>query len=55
MGLCGQFPCKSPIEIRKERAHEVFSLVRRLNDYNHRQKVNKGEVNVRRQAGDNWF
>lgn len=54
MGICGQFPGMSPIDVRRERAIEVFQLIRRLNDYNSRQTPN-GERNIRRPAGDNWF
>lgn len=55
MGICGQFPCMSPIDVRRERAIEVFQLVRRLNDYNSRRDTRSGERVVRRHAGDNWF
>ena len=51
--LCERFPSLNPFQIRKEKACEVFLLLRRLRNNNEKQhkKTNK----IRRPAGDNWF
>lgn len=52
MVISERFPCLSPFEIRKQKAYEVFLLIRRLNDYT----TNKNKPKkLRRQAGDDWF
>lgn len=57
MQLCKTFPALSPFDVRRERAREVFLLVRRLN---HQPKNEGGQVldskgRIRRPAGDDWF
>lgn len=59
MNLSEQFTSMNPIIIRQYKAHEVFLLVKRLNEYNARKlketKQTKGGRVIRRKAGDNWF
>lgn len=57
VGICERFSALSPFEIRRTRANEVFLLMRRLDEYNRRQKKNtrNGKPVVRKPAGDNWF
>lgn len=55
--LCKAFPALTPFSIRRERAREVFLLVRRMNS---KPRTKKGEEvdtrgRIRRPAGDNWF
>lgn len=56
--LCKAFPALTPFAVRRERAVDVFSLVRRINA---RPKTDdKGHKldaagRIRRPAGDNWF
>ena len=52
----------TPFQVRRERACEVFLLMRRLADYNERERKEKppkatknGKTVIRRPAGDNWF
>ena len=58
ISLCERFPALSPFDIRKQRAGEVFLLVRRLNNYteytNDKNDTRNGTV-IRRRAGDDWF
>ena len=51
LNLCERFPALTPFQIRKEKASEVFLLIKRLNDKGIHKKINK----IRRPAGDNWF
>lgn len=57
--LCKVYPAISPLSIRKERAKEVFLLIRRINTHprtNDGVKANEGKAEiVRRPAGDKWF
>lgn len=60
--LCMRFPGLTPLSIRKERAHDVFLLMRRFTDYNEREQKNNKTVSshngkkiIRRPAGDDWF
>jgi len=58
VALCERFPALSPFSIRKQRAREVFLLIRRLSDYNDYKKKTtnaKGQRIIRRKAGDTWF
>lgn len=58
MALAGRFPSLDPFQIRRQRASVVFEMVRRLNDYDARQKTEKGtktKKKIRRPAGDDWF
>lgn len=55
--LCTTFPALSPFAVRRERAVEVFALVRRINTQPKTEggrKVDK-KGRIRRPAGDNWF
>jgi hypothetical protein len=53
MSLSERFPAMTPLTLRKERAHEVFLLINRMNRYS---KKTKRQSNViRRPAGDDWF
>lgn len=58
ISLCERFPALSPFDIRKQRAAEVFLLVRRLNNYteytNDKHDARNSRV-IRRRAGDDWF
>lgn len=60
MNMCKTFPSLTPFTLRKEKAVEVFELIRRLNRYIEYEKEEKvttqTESNVIvRPAGDNWF
>ena len=58
MTLCERFPALTPLELRREKAREVFILVARLNRYMKKeQKKNKKSSKkiIRRPAGDDWF
>jgi len=55
--LCKAYPALTPFSVRRERAREVFLLVRRANS---RPRTKKREDidaqgRIRRPAGDNWF
>jgi len=52
--LCERFPNLSPFSIRKERASEVFCLVKRLNKQV-KTKPSSKNSKIRKRAGDNWF
>jgi len=57
MMLCKTFPSLSPFAVRRERAHEVFQLVKRINN-RPAYKVGREEDNqesIRVPAGDKWF
>lgn len=55
MILCQRFPTLTPFAIREQRANEVFMLVKRLGEYDKKQKVPLIPEKIRRKAGDNWF
>lgn len=56
VSLSERFPGMTPISIRRERASEVFLLVRRLNSKTAKELANAGKKKViRRKAGDDWF
>lgn len=59
MMLCDRFPSMTPFTIRKERAYEVFMLLKKYLAYNKREKRKNKKVNgkkvIRKPAGDNWF
>lgn len=60
MGICTRFQALTPFQIRRERACEVFLLMRRLSDYTERERkknppAKNGKKVIRRPAGDNWF
>jgi len=56
--LCKTFPALTPFAVRRERAVEVFALVRRINTRpkldEHGHKLDD-MGRIRRPAGDNWF
>ena len=56
LSIVERFPSLTPFAIRKERAAEVFLLVRRLNNHTNKrnEQANKKKV-IRRPAGDDWF
>lgn len=49
-----RFPGLNPISIRREKAKEVFLLIRRLKNDNKIQRQQK-KSKRRKPAGDNWF
>jgi len=54
--VCERFPALSPFDIRRERASEVFRLVRRIKKSNsYREKESTHKRVIRRPAGDDWF
>lgn len=56
ISICERFPSMSPFDVRRERAGEVFLLIRRLNNYNgYKDKKNDRRNVIRRPASDNWF
>lgn len=59
MMLCNRFPSLTPLSIRKERAYEVFLLLKKYVEYNKREekkpKQNNGKRIIRKPAGDDWF
>lgn len=60
MNMCKTFPYLTPFTLRKEKAIEVFELIRRLNGYIEYEKEEKATTQTEsniivRPAGDNWF
>lgn len=59
LNLCERFPSLTPFQIRREKAGEVFLLIKRLNEYNmslNNENTRKnGKRVIRRRANDNWF
>lgn len=56
LNICERFPSLSPFDVRRERASEVFRLVRRIKSSNaYRAKERSGKKTIRRPAGDDWF
>jgi len=55
--LCKAYPALTPFSVRRERAKEVFLLVRRTNSKPRRKKGEEidAQGRIRRPAGDNWF
>lgn len=68
--LCTRYPALSPFDVRRERAGEVFLLIRRVNDKTRRERdatgVNaargsnirrdaKGNIHIRRRATDDMI
>jgi hypothetical protein len=54
VNLCDRFSGVTPFSIRREKAREVFTLLKRFNRYARRNKKGKKTI-IRRPAGDNWF
>jgi hypothetical protein len=59
VSICERFPSLSPFDVRRERASEVFLLMRRMQKYNKSQDKtnpkNTGKQVIRRPAKDDWF
>lgn len=57
MQLCKAFPALTPFVVRRERAVEVFALVRRVASHPKTEDGHKLDKRgrIRRPAGDNWF
>ena len=56
LNICEKFPSLSPFDVRREKATEIFLLMRRLNNYNSYQKKDtQNKKVIRRPAGDDWF
>ena len=61
VSLCKCFPAFTPLSLRRERARDVFLLIRRFNEYSDREQKNKAQTTkngkriIRRPAGDDWF
>lgn len=61
MSLCDRFTSLTPLDLRKEKAREVFILVTRYNNYSQKEEKKSSEANkprkkiIRRPAGDDWF
>lgn len=56
--LCERFPAFTPLNLRRERAADVFCLIADLTSYLEREnkrKANDGKKVIRRPAGDDWF
>lgn len=52
INICSQFPALTPFSLRREKAWEVFLLMKRYSKYG--KKKTKPKV-IRRPAGDDWF
>jgi len=56
VNLCERFTSLTPINLRREKAREVFLLINRYNKYSMREQRNSKKKRViRKPAGDNWF
>lgn len=55
MNLCERFPSLTPFQLRREKASEVFLLVKRMNNYNKKSTDKNKPKKIRKKAGDNWF
>lgn len=58
MNLCDRFPALTPFQVRREKATEVFLMLRRIERFKEIEERNKGRNGkkvIRRPAGDNWF
>jgi len=60
INICDRFPSVSPFAIRRQKAREVFLLIRRLHGYQENDKKSAGNQAgkpnvIRRPAGDDWF
>lgn len=52
--LCEIFPAFTPMQIRREKAREVFKLIERVNN-RPKQEEREQEQVIRKPAGNNWF
>lgn len=55
LNLCERFPALTPFQIRREKASEVFLLVKRINENNIKNTTKTKPNKIRRPAGDDWF
>ena len=56
MDLCERFPAYTPLNLRREKAREVFIFLDRFKRYSNKQVKNAGKPKIiRRPAGDTWF
>jgi hypothetical protein len=58
MSLCNRFMSLTPLDLRKEKAREVFILFSRYIRYSKNEKKKNtlnGKKIIRRPASDNWF
>ena len=58
MSLCEQFPAFTPLTLRKEKARDVFVLIRRFTKYAKKKTKNTtkdGKRIIRRPASDTWW
>lgn len=55
--LCKRYPALTPFSIRRERAREVFLLIRRINSHPRAEQGREVDAQgrIRVPAGDNWF
>jgi hypothetical protein len=55
--LCRRYPALTPFSVRKERAREVFLLIRRVCTQPKTEAAQQHDAQgrERRPAGDNWF
>ena len=54
MEICNRFIAVTPFSIRREKICEVFTLVRRLNIYDSKNRTKK-KHKIRVPANDSWF
>lgn len=56
VNLSERFPALTPLNLRREKAREVFLMISRFNIYARKKKKAEKRGNIiRRPAGDNWF
>ena len=59
VNLSERFAGMTPFNIRREKAREVFLLIRRMAVYNEKKQKNTDPITgarvIRRPAGDTWF
>lgn len=55
--LCKRYPALTPFSVRRERASEVFLLIRRINTHPRTEQGRPvdSQGRIRVPAGDNWF
>jgi hypothetical protein len=54
VNLCDRFVAFTPLQLRREKAREVFILIKRFNIYSKKQKKKKKKI-IKKPAGDSWF
>ena len=58
MSLCERFPALDPLSIRRYKAREVFTLIKRYRRYGKKKEKEAAKPKtkvIRRPAGDDWF